>query len=149
MDMDNIKSISIKRLEEFKKRGEQNKGLEYRFLYLRISYAVAKDKHIRKIGTRAFGIFIVIRTFMDEESIAYPSLRTIAYLASCSVKSAQEDINKLIKHGWLEKVGRIKIGNGRFGNTKYRILEQDLIRGSKQFDFIKQPLVIRANGDKG
>ncbi|HEC66013.1 MAG TPA: helix-turn-helix domain-containing protein [bacterium] len=140
------KSEYIKRLE---KRAKKNRGKEYRNLYLRISYAIAKDGHIKRVGARAFGVFIVIRTYMDREGIAYPSLRTIAYQSGCGVGTVQREIKRLIQEDWLAKEGRVETKDGKFGNTKYRIIETDLTRGSGQKGFLAKPLTNRDNGREG
>lgn len=123
---------------------------DYRFLWTKVSFAVARDGHIRLIGARAFGVFMVIRTFMDKDRIAYPSLRTIAYLSGCSVTTIQKEIATLINNNWLKKVGRAKNPQGKFGNTKYLILERDLIRGTGEPSFMKQPPMVQStDGNQG
>lgn len=147
MDMESIKNTFDKKLEELKTRGEAQKGIEYRYLWVRVSYAVVKDEHIKKIGARAFGVFVVIRAFMGQDETAYPALKTIAYLSGVGVSTIQNEVETLIKNGWIKKIGRVKKDDGTFGNTIYRILQTDLIRGSKQKGFIDNPVVQSNNGD--
>lgn len=143
--MDNIgKALPIS-LERLRERSKQTRGLEYRYLWVKVSFAVARDKHIREIGAQAFGIFMIIRTYMNKDSIAFPSLATIAYQSGCSVGTIQSEIKKLIEHNWLKKAGRINI-KGKYGNTKYLIVERDLIRGTKDPSFMEKPIAKITNG---
>lgn len=144
--MESLKDTFDKKIETLKRKSEAQKGKEYRYLWVRVNFATAKDEHIKRIGARAFGIFMVIRTFMGKDETAYPSLARIAYLSGCGISTVQKEIEGLIEHGWIVKVGRIKVGSGKFGNTAYRILEKDLIRGSKQRGFIDDPLVQFTDG---
>jgi len=147
MDMESIKNTFDKKLDELKVKGEAQKGVEYRYLWVRVSYAVVKDEHIKKIGARAFGVFVVIRAFMGRDETAYPSLATIAYLSGCGVSTIQKEIDTLIEHRWIVKMGRVKKENGLFGSTIYKVIQTDLIRGSKQKGFIDNPLVQSNNGE--
>lgn len=114
---------------------------------MRVSYAVVKDNHIKRIGARAFGVFMVIRAFMGKDETAYPTLKTIASLSGIGVTTTQSEIEVLIKNGCIKKTGRIKKDDGKFGNTIYQILQNDLIRGSKQRGFIDNPVVQSTSGD--
>lgn len=145
--MENLKNTGYKRLEELKAKGEAQKGVEYRYLWVRVSYAVVKDGHIRKIGAQAYGVFTVVRAFMNQNGIAYPSLGTIAHLSGISVTTTQKEIKALIDNGWFQKDGRVRIEGGRFGNTIYRIKQTNLIRGSKQQGSIDNPVVQSTSGD--
>lgn len=147
MDMDNLKNTLDKKVQEIRQRQEKNKDTLYRYLWVSVNFAVVKDSHIKQIGARAFGVFVVIRVFMGKDNIAYPSLEGIAKLSGCGVSTVQKEINILIKNGWLRKVGRIREDNGKFGKTKYLILEKDLIRGTGQQGFTRQPLVQSNDGD--
>jgi hypothetical protein len=134
------------KLEQIKQKQAENKGKEYRLLWVIVNFATVKDGHIRQIGARAFGVFFVIRAFMDKDGIAYPSLQTIANLSRCCVKTIQKEEAILIQYGWIKKEGRVRLENGRFGNTKYRILEKDLIRGTGQKGFMREPLADNTTG---
>ena len=72
----------------------------------------------------------------------------IAYQSGCSVRTAQKEIDTLVRNGWLEKMGRIQVGDGKFGNTKYHILERDLIRGTGRSNFIIEPIANTAIGEQ-
>lgn len=144
--MEKLKPQLNKSFAKLIKEGEENKGKEYRFLWITVNFAVAKDNHIALIGARAFGVFMVIRTYMDKDNLAWPSLRTIAYQSGCSVTTSQKEIKTLIDKGWLRKTGRTPRQSGHWGNTIYQILQQDLIRGTGQKGFIEQPLVDNTNG---
>lgn len=133
----------VRRLNESSK---QTKGLEYRYLWVKVNFAVVRDGHIRQIGARAFGVFIVIRTYMNKEDIAFPSLKRIAWDSRLSINTVKKDIQALIKHRWLiQTVGRNE--QGRFDNAEYLILEKDLIRGTNSQSFMKQPVSSIDNGD--
>lgn len=147
MDMDQIGSSLGKSLEDIRQRAEKNKGKEYRHLWVRVSFAVVKDKHIKKIGARAFGVFMVIRAYMDKDGIAYPSLETVAYQSGCSVGTIRKEISRLEQNGWISKDGHVRYKDGRFGNAKYRILERELIRGSGQRGFMDVPVTNCDDGE--
>lgn len=140
MDMDNISKSLPKSLERLKERSKQVRGLEYRYLWMKVNFAIARDNYIKTIGAQAFGVFIVIRTYMNKEGIAYPSLRTIAYQSGCSIGTVEASLGKLIAHGWLRKVGRV-MDKGKYGNTKYQILQNDLIRGTGDPSFMNKPVL--------
>ncbi len=118
----------------------------YKHLYLRVSYAITRDGHIRGIGVKAFGIFLILRTYANFENIAFPSLRTIARLSGFSVKTVEKQIKILEDKGWIEKLDRIRKANGKFGSMQYQILEDDLVRGSEGDNFIDYPVVKNASG---
>ena len=84
---------------------------------------------------------------MGRDETAYPSLATIAYLSGCGVSTIQKEIDTLIEHRWIVKMGRVKKENGLFGSTIYKVIQTDLIRGSKQKGFIDNPLVQSNNGE--
>lgn len=147
MGMEQASKISKDRIRGIKKQSEKLKGKEYRYLWVSVNFAVVKDLHIQKIGLKAFGIFFVIRVFMNKEGIAYPSLGWIAHCSDCSMGTVRKEIEKLIECGWLKKEGRVKREDGKFGNTQYRILEKDLIRGTGQEGFMSKPLSNLGNGD--
>lgn len=122
------------------------RGEIYKHLYLRISYATARDGHIREIGVKVFGIFIILRTYANSDNIAFPSLRTIARLSGSSIKTVEKLIKILEDKGWIEKLDRMRKANGKFGSMQYQILEVDLVRGSEGENFIDSPVVKNANG---
>jgi len=145
--MKNIGEFAQSRVEEIKKLSIDNAGKEYRSLWVAINFAVVKDSYIKQISAQAFGIFMVIRAFMNNKNnIAYPALETIANLSDCSVSTVRREINKLEKYGWIKKVGMKRNKKGSFGNMQYQILQTDLIRGSNQPGFMKKPLVNMNNG---
>lgn len=146
--MDNLKINAEARIKELKEKGKSNKGLEYRYLWVKVSFAVAKGGYIKDIGAQAFGVFIIIRSFMDKDFIAYPSLSTIAYLSGCGVSTIQKELATLENNDWLKKAGRVINPDGKFGNTKYRITQTDLVRGTGGVSFAKQPPLLKnTNGD--
>lgn len=146
--MDNLKIKVENKIKELKEKAKANKSLEYRYLWVKVSFAVARGGYIRDIGAQAFGVFIIIRTFMDKDYIAYPSLSTIAYLSGCGVSTIQKEIATLENDGWLKKAGRVINPDGKFGNTKYRITQTDLIRGTGDVSFAKQPPLLKTtSGD--
>lgn len=59
-------------------------------------------------------------------------------------KSATTMLERLLKFE-----GKIRLPNGKFGTNKYRILQNDLIRGTKQGDFISEPIGNIPDGDIG
>jgi len=143
-----MKKVQKNYINKIKERSEANSGKEYRSLWVSVNFATAKDGHIRRIGADAFGIFMVIRAYMDTDSqTAYPSLVRIAYLSGCSVTTVRKKIAVLIEEGWLKKANRIRTREGKYGNTLYKILETDLIRGAGQKGFIEQPLSESTIGD--
>src|SRR5258708_23281888 len=105
--MEKIKSHLNRSLTKLIKQGEENQGREYRLLWVKVNFAVAKDNHIALIGARAFGVFIVIRTYMNKDDLAWPSLEAIAYQSGCSVTTVQKEIKTLIDKAWIRKKGRI------------------------------------------
>lgn len=123
-----------------------NKNDKYRSLWLRVSYGIVRDGYIRKLGVRAFAIFMIIRTYMNQESIAFPSLLTIARLSGCSVRTVQKGIEKLVQLGWLEK-RKTRSLNGKYERNRYQILEDDLVRGTDQPSFTDYPSEKIANGN--
>ena len=146
--MDNIgKSLPLS-LQRLKERTKQVKGLEYQYLWVSVNFAIARDNHIRRIGVQAFGIFMIIRTYMDKEHVAYPSLRTIAYQSGCSVGTVCAAINRLAINGWIKKIGRQMV-KGKYGNTKYLILQTDLIRGTGDPSYMNKPVTKFDNGLQG
>lgn len=145
MNMEIIGKSLPESLARLKKRSKQIKGLEYQYLWVNVNFAIARDNYIKAIGARAFGIFFVIRTYMNKEGVAYPSLRTIAFQSGCSIGTVEASLVKLIEKGWLKKVGRV-MDKGKYGNTKYQILQKDLIRGTGDPSYMKQPVAKFANG---
>ncbi|MCL4366708.1 helix-turn-helix domain-containing protein [Patescibacteria group bacterium] len=137
-----------KLIERYRQRSEANKGIENHFLWTRVNFSTARDGHIRKLGANAFAVFMVIRTYMDKEKIAYPSLARIAYQSNLSVRTVEKALNKLVDEGWIKKVGRM-IDKGKFGNTRYLILQHDLIRGTDDPSFMSKPIANIANGNQG
>lgn len=132
----------IRRLNE---NAKQTKELAYRFLWVKVNFSVVRDGHMRQVGARAFGVFFVIRTYMNKNNVAFPSLKRIAYDSKLSVNTVKKEIQILIKHGWLiQTVERNE--NGRFENAEYLILENDLIRGTNSQSFMKQPVSKIDNG---
>ena len=145
--MENLKNIG-ERLEEIKKRGEKNKEFQYRFYWLRVSFALVKDEHIKQMGgANALAVFMTIRTFANKDDIAYPSLKTIANKSCLSVTTVQKAIKQLIKNGWLSKLKQSRNEEGKLECTRYQILEKDLVRGSNDVGFIERPVVKNTNGD--
>lgn len=147
--MEKFKQQLNKSLTKLISEGKENKGREYRFLWVSVNLAVAKDNHIALIGARAFGIFMVIRAYMNKENQAWPSLETIAFQSGCSMTTLQKEIQTLVQNAWIKKEGRVRKENGQWGNTIYLILQQDLIRGTGQKGFLKQPLMDSTNGEDG
>jgi hypothetical protein len=143
--METLKDVAKDIEEKIKKRAEKNKGLHYRMLWVKVSFATARDGHIRDIGARAFGVFFVIRTFMDKEGFAYPSLKTISYLSGCSLVTAKKEIDKLVDEGWIKKSRRKRTVGGKFDSNLYEILQRDLIRGTNESSFLKEPVLKSSN----
>ena len=148
MDMENIKDSLRGSIDRLKEQSRANKGFEYQSLWMKISFAAARDGHIRILGTKAFTVFIVIRTYMNKDKIAYPSLKTISHQSGLSIKTVEVAIDKLIDAGWIEKTGRV-LNRGKFGNTKYFIRQRDLIRATGDPSFMKEPVVKITNGERG
>lgn len=117
----------------------------YKSLWLRVGYAVVRDGHIRQMGTRAFAVFIIIRTYSSQDNIAFPSLRRIAFLSGCSIRTVQKEIEKLVKMGWIEKY-KARDFNGKYKRNNYHIMENDLIRGTDQPSFTDHPVADIADG---
>lgn len=147
MKMEKVGVDTDKYLKKLKQRGVENKGNEHRSLYMQVSYSAARDLHIKRLGIVEFGVFIILRTRMNKDGVAYPSLGTIAYEAGLSVGTVQRVVNRLVDKEWIRKEGRVANQNGQFGNTKYRILERDLIRGLGDESFINKPVAKFDNGD--
>jgi len=137
------------RVEYLKKLKVKNAGFEYRQLWILLNFALVKDGLMKRIGAEAFGIFIVIRIFMNnKDNIAYPSLKTISRLSGSSLSTVRRKIGILERHGWLKKLDHKKKDKGKFSNTRYKILQTDFIRGSNQPGFMKKPLSNMNNGDE-
>ena len=148
--MESIKSSLTSKLETLRSKNDSDSEHLYRLLWVKVSFAAAKDGHIKQIGARAFGVFMVIRSFMAKDGTAYPSLQTIASLSGCSITSVQKEMATLIDNNWLKKIGRVKNPQGRFGNTKYLITERDLVRGTGEPSFMKEPPMVQStNGNQG
>lgn len=119
---------------------------KYRYLWLRVSYAVIRGEYIQKLGIKAFAIFIVIRTYMNQEGVAFPSLSTIARFSGCSTRTVQDGIKKLVQMKWIEK-RKTRSLNGKYERNRYQILQDDLIRGTDQPSFTDHPSEKIADGD--
>lgn len=137
--MDSIWSNKNLYLERIKKRSEENKGVEYRSLWVKVSFAVVRDKHIKRTGARGFVIFLVLRTYMNKDGVAYPSLSRISDESGCSRRSVQNELVKLEKCGWIRKLGRLR-DKGKFVNMKYLILEKNFVRGTGEKSFMSKPV---------
>jgi len=146
--MDKLKINFDNKIKELKDRAEANKGLEFINFWVKVSHVAPRGGYIKQIGARAFGVFIVIRSYMSKDYIAFPSLSTIAYLSGCSITTTQKEIATLIKYGWIKKIGRAKNPQGRFGNTEYLIVQTDVVRGTGDVSFMKQtPLLLSTDGE--
>ena len=122
----------------------ENKA-DYHSYYLRVSFALVRDGYLRTIGVRAFAVFMIIRTYTNLNNVAFPSIRRIASLSGLSVRGVQLEIRKLEQDGWIE-ITRNRDSQGKYLRNIYRILEQDLVRGSGDPDFIDYPAVNPADG---
>lgn len=120
---------------------------KYRSLWLRVGYAIVRDGHIRRLGARAFVVFMVIRTYSNKENIAFPSLTRIASLSGCNVRTVQKEIKRLEQEGWIKK-RKTRGLSGKYERNRYEILENDLIRGSGEQSFIDYPVEENTNGWK-
>ncbi len=148
MDMENkkVKNLLQDAAERIAARAEANKGYEYENYFLTVNYAAIKGGHVRQIGLRAFGLFIVLRTFMNKEGVAFPKLSTLCRYSGLSINTIQKDVDILIKNGWVKKtVTRKK--DGTFEVARYFILQKDLIRGTGDPSFKKSPVSRSDNGD--
>ncbi len=143
MYMENIKEIVEAQKQRIKRR---NQPLSYDNLWVKVNLATFRDEYMADIGARAFGVFMVIRSFMGKEYISYPSLRTLAKKTKLSITTIQSDIKILEDHGWIH-ISTPKRKNGRYQNNIYKILQTDLIRGTNQPDFITEPILKRTNGE--
>ena len=127
-------------LEALKQKQQAKKGLEYQFLWVKISFSLTRGKHLKKLGAVAFVVFFAIRTYMNRKEISYPSLKRLADETGLSVKTVQKGITILTEKGWIKKIGRLKQKDGTFGNMQYKILQKDLVRGTGDQSFMKQPV---------
>jgi len=139
MDMEKLGDSLSNVPSRYKKRADESRGKEYKRLYLRLPYSITRDSHIRNIGAHAFVVYLVLRTYTNKDLICYPSLRTISYEAGISIRKTQMEIDKLVEHGWISKIGRRTIPGHKFGNNEYKILMLDLVRGSEGANFIDKP----------
>lgn len=122
-------------------------GEKYRSLWLRVGYATVREGYVRRLGVRAFVVFVIIRTYMNKEGVAFPSLTRIAYLSGCNVRTVQKEIKKLEQEGWIRKRKTRTLG-GRYERNRYEILENDLIRGTGEQSFVDHPVEKNTNGDE-
>lgn len=146
MEKDKINNYLAEAAERILKRAEANKGHEYEGLWLTVNYAVSRGGYIKQIGPRAFGLFIVIRTYMNKQKISHPQLRTLKALTGLSINTLRKDIDILVQHGWLKK-SVDKNSKGEFTVTQYSILQTDLIRGTGDPSFRVKPVSRIDNGE--
>ncbi len=148
MNMENkqIKDYLAEAATKIMERAEANKGYEYENYWISVNYAMARGGYMKTIGPRAFGIFVVIRSFMNHKTkIAFPKLKTIHELTGLNVGTVRKDTSLLEKHGWIKRVVE-KDNKGKFAVTKYIILQNDLVRGSGDPSFNKKPVTRLING---
>lgn len=140
--MEKIADVDI---QKFKELSRKNKGLEYRSLWVKVNFGIVRDKLIRKVGAKAFVVFLVIRTYANKELIAFPSLETISYYSGLNPKTVQRAVRKLILNDWIV-VNRKRGGDGRFESLRYQILETNYIRGTGDPSFLDKPVIRVSDG---
>ena len=125
----------------------QDPSKMYLALWLRISFAVGREDHIRKIGINAFVVYIVLKTHVNKSGTCFLSLKSIRYVCGLSINTIRKAIDVLEYNGWAKKIGQIKSKRGKFATNKYQLIEKNLIRGSSEPGFIERPLSKNDNGD--
>ncbi|MFA6944276.1 MAG: helix-turn-helix domain-containing protein [Pedobacter sp.] len=132
-------------LDRIKERAIANKGYECEGFYFTVNYMTARGGYIKQIGPRAFGVFAVIRTFMNKDKISFPELKTIRTLTGLNIGTIRKDISILEKYGWLRKI--VKRNNkGQYEVSHYLILQTDLVRGTGNPSYRKKPISRFNNG---
>ena len=104
-----------------------------------------RSGYMRIIGLRAFGLFMVIRSFANVENKAFPMLGTIKSLTGLSINTIRKDLDHLEKQGWIRISGKRQL-KGKYEANCYLILQRDYVRGSKDLSFKKKPV---SRFDKG
>ncbi len=140
IDMENkVNNLLAEAANRIAIRAEENKGYEYEGFWLTLNFAVVRGGHAKKIGLRALGLYITLRTFMNKDKIAYPKLTTLRNTTGLSINTIRKDIDRLVENGWIRKTVK-KNNKGKFAVTIYTILQTDLIRGTGDPSFRRCPV---------
>ncbi|MBI2327165.1 helix-turn-helix domain-containing protein [Candidatus Curtissbacteria bacterium] len=123
-----------------KARFKNKKAYDKNCLWIRFSHALSRDGHLKRLGGNGFMVLYILYTRMNKNRIAYPSLNGIARESGLHRNTVQAVIDKLVLNGWIEKVGQIEKYGGKYGNMQYRLLEDDLIRGSTDPNYLVKPV---------
>lgn len=112
----------------------KNIGIEKKSWYFfRLQELVFEDKNL---DTYEKAIYAVISRYADlDDKICYPSMKTIAEKASCSVNKARKCVNKLVKAGYITKKVR-KRKKGNYNSNLYQI--KDLAYISNAINYAKK-----------
>jgi hypothetical protein len=145
MDMESINNLIPETLKQLKSRSDANKGHEYEYLWVKVSFALTRGGHMHRIGARAFGVFMVIRAYMNKDGVSFPSLKTIAKESKLSVNTIKKDVDILIAYKWIRKINK-RNQKGMYETTNYQILENDLVRGTNSKSFLSNPVSRIDNG---
>jgi len=117
------------------KDNENNQiGVEQKTWYFfRLQELVFEDDNL---DTYDKAIYAVISRYSDLDTrICYPSMKTIAKKASCSVNKARKSVNKLVEAGYITKELR-KNKKGNFNSNLYKI--KDLSYISNAINYAKE-----------
>lgn len=112
----------------------KNLGIEKKSWYFfRLQEIVFEDENL---DTYEKAIYAVISRYADlDDRICYPSMKTIAQKASCSVNKARKCVNKLVNAGYITKKVR-KNKKGNFNSNLYKV--QDLAYISNAINYAKK-----------
>lgn len=146
MEMENINNLMPAAIERLKSRSNKTNRSEYEYLWVKVSFALTRGGNMRSIGARAFGVFMVLRAYMNKEQISYPSLKKIAWESKLSINTVKKEIDKLILGGWIKKVNR-RNKRGMYETTNYQIIENNFVRGTNSKSFLVDPVLKVDNGD--
>jgi len=112
----------------------KNIGIEKKSWYFfRLQEIVFEDENL---DTYEKAIYAVISRYADlDDRICYPSMKTIAQKASCSINKTRKCINKLVKAGYITKKIRQK-EKGNYNSNLYRV--KDLAYISNAINYAKE-----------